>query len=109
MSRCPDQGHERCGNGGLGKANDRWLEWILVEIVITLELAPGPVRTYRRHLLRAKGKPKAQAAAARKLCCYSYWMLKEGWTYKEWLKQHLHPQRSEVRPVQRRRRSCRFV
>lgn len=91
----------KTAHDGLGKANNRWLKWILVEIVITLKLAPGPVGTYYRHLVRAKGKPKAQAAAARKLCCYLYWMLKEGWTYEEWLQQHMNPQRSEVRPVQR--------
>jgi transposase len=51
-------------HGGLGKANNRWLTWILVEIVVTLTLVPGPVGTYYRHLLRAKGKPKAQAAVA---------------------------------------------
>jgi transposase len=88
-------------HGGLGKASNRWLKWILVEIVVTLKLAPGPVGTYYRHLLRAKGKPKAMTAAARKLCCYLYWMLKEGWTYEQWLQQHQTPQRSEVRPVQR--------
>jgi len=57
----------KTAHGGLGKASNRWLKWILVEIVVTLKLAPGPVGTYYRHLLRAKGKPKAQAAAARKL------------------------------------------
>ena len=91
----------KTAHGGLGKASNRWLKWILVEIVVTLKLAPGPVGTYYRHLLRAKGKPKAQAAAARKLCCYLYWMMKEGWTYQEWLQQHVDSQRSEVRPVQR--------
>ena len=91
----------KTAHGGLGKASNRWLKWILVEIVVTLKLAPGPVGTYYRHLLRAKGKPKAQAAAARKLCCYLYWMMKQGWTYDEWLQQHVNSQRSEVRPVQR--------
>ena len=91
----------KTAHGGLGKASHRWLKWILVEIVVTLKLAPGPVGLYYRHLLRAKGKPKAQAAAARTLCCYLYWMLKEGWTYQEWLQQHVDSQRSEVRPVQR--------
>ncbi len=66
-----------------------------------MKMAPGPVGEYYRHLLRAKGKPKAQSAAARKLCCYLYWMLKEGWTYEEWSQQHQDSQRSEVRPVQR--------
>ena len=91
----------KTAHGGLGKANNRGLKWILVEIVVTLKLAPGPVGTYYRHLLRAKGKPKAQAAAARKLCCYLFWMMKKGWTYQEWLQQHVDSQRSEVRPVQR--------
>ena len=91
----------KTAHGGLGTASNRWLKWILVEIVVTLKLAPGPVGEYYRHLLRAKGKPKAQAAAARKLCCYIYWMWKNGWTYQEWLQQHMNTQRSEVRPVQR--------
>jgi transposase len=88
-------------HGGLGKASNRWLKWILVEVVISLRLAPGPVSAYYRHLLRAKGKPKATTAAARKLCCYIYWMLKEGWSYEEWLRQHEKSRRSEVRPMQR--------
>jgi transposase len=88
-------------HGPLAKSSNHWLKWILVEIVQTLKLAPGPVGTYYRHLLRAKGKPKATSAAARKLCCYIYWMLKEGWTYTEWLQQHQHNRRPEVRPTQR--------
>ena len=28
-------------------------------------------------------------------------MWKNGWTYQEWLQQHVNTQRSEVRPVQR--------
>ena len=88
-------------HGPLAKASNHWLKWILVEIVQTLKLAPGPVASYYRHLLRAKGKPKATTAAARKLCCYIYWMLKEGWTYTEWLQQHQNSRRPEVRPMQR--------
>ena len=45
-------------HGSLSKASNHWLKWILVEIVQTLKLAPGPVGVYYRHLLRAKGKPK---------------------------------------------------
>lgn len=93
----------------MGHASNRWLKWILVEIVQTLKLAPGPVGSHYRHLLRAKGKPKATVAAARKLCSYLFWMLKEGWSYEEWLQQHMqghvqdHVQlhQSEVRPGQR--------
>jgi hypothetical protein len=88
-------------HGPLAKASNHWLKWILVEIVQTLKLAPGPVGTYYRHLLRAKGKPKATTAAARKLCCYIYWMLKEGWSYSEWLQQHQDCRRPEARPMQR--------
>ena len=91
----------KTAHGGLGKANNRWLKWILVELVVTRKLAPGPVGTYYWHLLRAKGKPKAHAAAARKLCCYLCWMLKHDWTYAEWLQQHVNTERSEVRPRQR--------
>jgi transposase len=88
-------------HGGLGQASNRWLKWILVEIVISLRATPGPVSAHYRHLLRAKGKPKATAAAARKLCCYIFWMLKKGWSYEEWLRQHNESRRSEVRPIQR--------
>jgi transposase len=88
-------------HGPLAKMSNHWLKWILVEIVQTLKLAPGPVGTYYRHLLRAKGKPKATTAAARKLVCYLYWMLKEGWTYTEWLQQHQESRRPEARPMQR--------
>jgi len=88
-------------HGPLATMSNHWLKWILVEIVQTLKLAPGPVGAYYRHLLRAKGKPKATSAAARKLCCYVYWMLKEEWTYTEWLQQHQASRNSEVRPTQR--------
>jgi len=43
----------------------------------------------------------AACACARKLVCYIYWMLKEGWTYPEWLQQHQESRRPEVRPIQR--------
>ena len=66
-----------------------------MEALQTLKLAPGPVGTHYQKLLRAKGK--ATIAAARKCCTYLYWMLKEEWSYTEWLRQH---DRSEVRPVQ---------
>lgn len=88
-------------HGPLAQMSNHWLKWILVEIVQTLKLAPGPVGAYYRHLLRAKGKPKATSAAARKLCVYLYWMLKEEWTYAQWLDQHQASRRPEVRPSQR--------
>ena len=88
-------------HGALAKMSNHWLEWILVENVQTLKLVPGPVGACYRHLLRAKGKPKATTAAARKLSCFGYWMLKEDWTYSEWLEQHQQVQRPEGRPTQR--------
>jgi transposase len=88
-------------HGGVGHANNRWLKWILVEIVTTLKLAPRAVGTHYRHWLRAKGKPTATTAAAHKFCCYVFWMLKEGWGYDEWLRQHAGSRGSEVRPMQR--------
>ncbi|MEP6622675.1 MAG: transposase [bacterium] len=48
----------KTAHGGLGKASNRWLKWILVEIVVTMKMAPGPVGNYYRHLLRAKGSPR---------------------------------------------------
>lgn len=83
-------------HGPVGRGNP-WLKWIVIEILQTLKLAPGPVGQQYDKLLRAKGKPKATVAAARKLCTYLYWMLKEEWTYGEWLRQHDRP---EVRPMQ---------
>jgi transposase len=93
----------KTAHGALASASNRWLKWILGEIVVTLKQSPGPVGDFYRRHLRAKGKPKATLAAARKLCCYLYWMLQEGWTYEQWLAQH-HVEagsRSEVRSGQR--------
>ena len=87
---------DKTRHGHVGRGNP-WLKWLLVEALQTLKLAPGPVGDHYRKLLRAKGKPKATVAAARKFCTYLYWMLKEEWSYTEWLRQH---DRSEVRPVQ---------
>jgi transposase len=58
--------------GPVGHSSNRWLNWVLVEIVQSLKACPGPVGDQYRRLLRAKGKPKATTAAARKLCCYIY-------------------------------------
>ncbi|PJE19374.1 MAG: IS110 family transposase [Mycobacterium sp.] len=85
-------------HGKVGRAGNRWLKWILIEAVQALKLAPGPIGAQYQRLLRAKGKQKATVAAARKLCCYLFWMLKEGWTYEQWLVQH---HKLEVRPTQR--------
>lgn len=83
-------------HGGVGRAGSPWLKWILIEIVQSLKLAPGPIGRHYQKLLRAKGKPKATVAAARKLCCYLYWCWKETWSYDEWLRQH--EESREVRP-----------
>jgi transposase len=93
----------KTAHGAVAAASNRWLKWILGEIVVTLKRSPGPVGDYYRRLLRAKGKPKATLAAARKLCCYLYWMLQKGWTYEQWLAQHdgVAGSWSEVRPAQR--------
>lgn len=64
----------KTSHGSVGHASNRWLRWVLIEIVQTLKQAPGPAGDHYRKLLRAKGKPKATTAAARKLCCHIYWM-----------------------------------
>jgi transposase len=84
-------------HGGVGRSGSPWLKWILIEIVQSLKLAPGPVGAQYQRLLRSKGKAKATVAAARKLSCYLYWCLKEGWSYEAWLRQH---DKLEVRPQQ---------
>jgi transposase len=87
---------DKTRHGQVGRGNP-WLTWLLIEALQTVKLAPGPVGDHYKKLLRAKGKPKATVAAARKFCTYLYWMLKEEWSDTEWLRQH---DRSEVRPVQ---------
>jgi transposase len=87
---------DKTRHGSVGRAGSPWLKWILIEIVQSLKLAPGPVGQQYDKLLRSKGKAKATVAAARKLCCYLYWCLKEEWSYEAWLRQH---ERSEVRPM----------
>jgi transposase len=83
-------------HGAIGRGSP-WLKWIVIEIIQAHKLAPGPVGAHYQKLLRAKGKPKATVAAARKFVTYLYWILKEEWSYTEWLRQHDRP---EVRPVQ---------
>ena len=89
----------KTAHGSVGPAGSHWLKWILIEAVQTLKRQPGPVRDQYERLLRAKGKQKATVAAARKLATYIYWMLYEGWSYDEWLEQHMTTKR-EGRPVQ---------
>jgi transposase len=84
----------KTSHGGVGGANNHWLKWILIEAVQTLKRRPGPVQYHYERLLRAKGKPKATVAAARKLATYIYWMWVQGLSYDEWL-------RSEARQVGR--------
>jgi transposase len=88
---------DKTRHGSVGRAGSPWLKWILIEIVQSLKLAPGPVGAHYQKLLRSKGKAKATVAAARKLCCYLYWCLQVEWSYDQWLRQH---ERLEVRPVQ---------
>ena len=88
---------DKTTHGRVGRSGSPWLKWILIEIVQSLKLAPGPIGNHYQRLLRSKGKAKATVAAARKLSCYLYWCLKEGWSYEVWLRQH---DRLEVRPVQ---------
>lgn len=75
----------KTAHGGVGPAGSGWLKWVLIEIVQTLKQRPGPVQVHYERLLRTKGKPKATVAAARKLCTYLYWMLRDGRSYGEWL------------------------
>lgn len=49
-------------------------------------------------LVGVMGRQKATVAGAGQLCCYLFWMLKEGWTYESWLLQH---DDLEVRQTQR--------
>lgn len=79
----------KTAHGSVGPAGNGWLKWILIEAVQTLKQRPGPVQAHYERLLRAKGKPKATVAAARKLCTYLYWMLREGWSYDEWLRHEI--------------------
>ena len=59
---------DKTTHGAIGGAGSPWLKWILIEIVQTLQLAPGPIGVQYQKLLRSKGKAKATVAAARKLC-----------------------------------------
>lgn len=86
-------------HGNVGPNGNSWLKWALVEAMHVLKRQPGPVQRHYHRLRRAKGKQKAAIGAARKLCCYLYWMLKEGWSYDEWLQQHEAGR--EVRPSNR--------
>jgi transposase len=88
----------KTAHGSVARAGSGWLKWILIEAVQTHKQVPGPVRFHYERLLRAKGKPKATVAAARKLCTYIYWMLREQQSYSEWLEQET---KRAGRPMQR--------
>jgi transposase len=76
---------DKTSHGGIGVASNHWLKWMLIDAVQTLKQVPGPVQFHYDRLLRAKGKPKATVAAARKLCTYIYWMWTQKLRYPEWL------------------------
>lgn len=76
---------DKTSHGGVSRESNHWLKWILIEAVQTLKQVPGPVRFHYERLLRAKGKPKATVAAARKLCTYIYWMWTQDLSYAAWL------------------------
>jgi hypothetical protein len=86
-------------HGSLPGSGSPWLRWALVETTQTLKMKPGPVRAHFTRLTRAKGNSKATVAAAPKLCCYLFWMLKENRTSPEWLQNRHSNQRLAVRPT----------
>ena len=43
---------------------------MLIEILRTLKLAPGPVGQHYQHLLRANGKPKARRRRGAQFCTH---------------------------------------
>ena len=88
----------RTTHGSLPRAGSAWLRWALVETTQTLKMKPGLVRAHFTRLTRKNGNSKATVAAARKLRCHVFWMLKERSTYPEWLQKREHHQLLEVRP-----------
>jgi transposase len=85
-------------HGSIPHTGNPWLRWALVEATHELKQHPGPVRTQFTKLQRSKGRSKATIAAARKLCCYLYWMLRDELTYPEWLRKRQKAHIVEVRP-----------
>jgi transposase len=47
---------DKTTHGTVGAEGSPWLKWILIEIVQTLKLAPGPIGRHYQKLLRSKGK-----------------------------------------------------
>ena len=88
----------RTTHGSLPHSGSPWLRWALVEATQTLKMKPGPVRAQFTRLMRPKGTSKATIAAARKLCCYLFWMLKQGIDYDQWLRTRNRSELLEVRP-----------
>jgi transposase len=85
-------------HGSLPHSGNPWLRWALVEATHELKQHPGPVRAQFTKLTRAKRRSKATIAAARKLCCYLYWMLRDERSYSEWLHRRQQSYSLEVRP-----------
>lgn len=85
-------------HGSIPHTGSPWLRWALVEATHQLKQHPGPVRAQFTKLMRPKGRSKATIAAARKLCGYIYWMLRDELTYPEWLQRRQQSHSLEVRP-----------
>lgn len=85
-------------HGSIPHTGSPWLRWALVEATHELKQHPGPVRAQYMKLQRSKGRSKATIAAARKLCGYLYWMLREELSYPEWLQKRQKAHIVEVRP-----------
>jgi transposase len=60
----------KTAHGGVGRGNS-WLEWLLIEALQTLKLAPGPVGEHYRKLLRAHASA-AQGEEGEHACSWSH-------------------------------------
>ena len=72
--------------GHITKQGNSMLRFLLVEAAqVTVRSLPQ-WRSKYVHLMMRRGRKTAKVAMARKLAVHLYWMMRQGWDYRQWIK-----------------------
>lgn len=82
LSPTTRQSNETVYHGHLKKDSNKYIRWVLVEAIQHIIEKDSGLRQKYEKILREKGKNKARAAIAQKLCISIYYMLKNKQPYK---------------------------
>lgn len=84
------QSGTRMWHGHITKQGNKWLRWALEECIGThiYRCPTSPVSQYYRRLKKNKGSGKAMIAAARRIFCVMYHMMKEEISFQDYLQRN---------------------